>query len=333
MIKVWDLKTQQCVETHIAHTGECWSLGVHEDLAITASADSQVKIWHLNFESEAGSKLIEKGIYEKQSNQRGSSIEFVTTTDETTFFYIQNADKSIEIFRIRKEEEILKATRKREKRLKEKGLSDEEIKQNIQDGYISMIMHPFQILRSNFKVKAAAWGQATASKLDLVVTTASNTVEYYTIPYEKKEPKLPAPNRLHSVELQGHRTDVRAMDISNDSSLLATASNGTLKVWNLKTRMCLRTFDCGYALCCRFLPGGFLIVVGTRNGDLQLFDLASSTMLDNKEGAHDAAIWSLDITSDGKKLVTGSADKSVKFWKFQVEKDLIAGTVDKFALL
>lgn len=331
LIKVWDLKTQQCVETHIAHTGECWSLGVHEDLAITASADSQVKIWHLNFESEAGSKLIEKGIYEKQSNQRGSSIEFVTTTDETTFFYIQNADKSIEIFRIRKEEEILKATRKREKRLKEKGLSDEEIKQNIQDGYISMIMHPFQILRSNFKVKAAAWGQATASKLDLVVTTASNTVEYYTIPYEKREPKLPAPNRLHSVELQGHRTDVRAMDISNDSSLLATASNGTLKVWNLKTRMCLRTFDCGYALCCRFLPGGFLIVVGTRNGDLQLFDLASSTMLDNKEGAHDAAIWSLDITSDGKKLVTGSADKSVKFWKFQVEKDLIAGTVDKFA--
>lgn len=330
LIKVWDLKTQQCVETHIAHTGECWSLGVHEDLVVTASADSQLKIWHLAIENEAGSKLTEKGIYEKQSNQRGSSIEFVTAPDETTFFYIQNADKTVEIFRIRKEEEILKATRKREKRLREKGMTDDEIKKNLQDTYISMIMHPFQILRSNFKVRAAAWAQASASKLDIVLTTASNTVEYYTIPYEKRDPKS-TPNRLHSVELQGHRTDVRAMDISNDCSLLATASNGTLKVWNIKTRKCLRTFDCGYALCCRFLPGGFLIVVGTRNGELQLFDLASSIMLDNKEGAHDAAIWSLDITSDGKKLVTGSADKTVKFWKFQIEQDLITGTVDKFA--
>lgn len=329
-IKVWDLKTQQCIETHIAHTGECWALGIYDDFVVTTSGDSQVKVWQLNLENDAGSKLIEKGAFDKESKQRGSSVQFTTTMDGSTFFFIQNADKTMEVFRIRKEEEIAKASRKREKRLKDKGMTDEEIRKNIEEAYLSMIVHRFQILRSNFKIKAASWAQVSSSKLEIVVTTSNNTIDYYSIPYEKKDPKLPAPTKLHSIELQGHRTDVRAMDISNDSSLLATASNGSLKVWNLKTKKCLRTFECGYALCCKFLPGGFLIVVGTRNGELQLFDLASSTMLDNKEEAHDAAIWSLDITSDGKKLITGSADKTVKFWAFQVEEVVLPGTVDKF---
>ena len=39
-----------------------------------------------------------------------------------------------------------------------------------------------------------------------------------------------------------------------------------------------------------------------------------------------AAIWSLDITPDGKTLVTGGNDKCVKFWNFKVEQDVIPGT-------
>lgn len=329
-VKIWDLKIQQCIETHIAHTGECWALGIHDDFVVTTGADSQVKIWQLKLENDAGSKLIEKGFFEKESKQRGSVVKFITTKEDSTFFFIQNADKTLEVFRLRKEDEISKATRKREKRLKDKGMSDGEIKKNIEDAHIAMLIHRFQIVRSNFKIKAATWALVSSSKLEIVVTTSNNTIDYFSIPYQKKDPKLPAPNKLHSIDLQGHRTDVRAMDISNDSSLLATASNGSLKIWNLKTRTCLRTFDCGYALCCKFLPGGFLIVVGTRNGELQLFDLASSAMLENKEGSHDAAIWSLDITTDGKKLITGSADKTVKFWTFKIEQSPLAGTVDKF---
>lgn len=330
LIKVWDLKTQQCVETHMAHTSECWGLAIHNDLVITTSTESQIKIWNLDLDKDMGSKLIEKGIYEKQSKQRGVSVEFITTSDGVSFFYIQNADKTVEIFRVRTQEEISKALRKREKRLRDKGMADEKIQQNIKDSYVSVIMHPFQTIRSPFKIKAATWAVTTPSKLEMVVTTSNNTVEYYSIPYQKREPTRPAPNKLYTIELQGHRTDVRSIDISDDNKLLATASNGTLKIWNIKTHACIRTFECGYALTCKFLPGGTLVVVGNRGGDLQLFDLASSTLLENKEDAHDAAIWSLDLTSDGKRLVTGSADKTVKFWDFKVDQELIPGTVDKF---
>lgn len=330
LIKVWDLKVQQCVETHIAHTGECWSLGVRNDFVVTTGADSQVKIWELNLENPNGSKLIEKGIHEKQSKQRGLDVQFITSTDGVGFFYIQNADKTIEVFRIRKEDEISRALKKREKRLKDKGITDEEIEQNIKDSYVSIVMHPFHIVRSIYKIKSASWTTATSSKLELVITTSSNTIEYYSIPYEKRDPIQPSANKLHTIDLQGQRADIRAIDISDDNKLLASASNGSLKIWNIKTKSCIRTFDCGYALTCKFLPGGLLVIVGTRNGELQLFDLASSTLLENIEGAHGAAIWSLDLTSDGKRLVTGSADKTVKFWDFQLEQILVPGTTDKF---
>ena len=92
----------------------------------------------------------------------------------------------------------------------------------------------------------------------------------------------------------------------------------------------IRTFECGYALACKFLPGGALVVLGTKTGDLHLYDLASSTLLNTIEGAHSGAIWSLDMTTDGKRLVTGSADKTVCFWDFQVEQEPVPGTTDKF---
>lgn len=329
LIKIWDLKIQQCVETHIAHAGECWALGVEEDVIVTTSSDSQIKIWNLDLDANAGSKVTEKGIFEKQSKQRGVSVSFATVSDGTKFFYVQNADKTVEVVRLRKEEEISRALKKREKRFREKGMTDEEIQQNFRESYISIIMHSFQVLRSAFKIRATSWTVVTPSKLELMVTTAGNTIEYYSIPYEKREPKYPTPMRVHSVELQGHRTDVRAVDISDDGKLLATASNGLLKIWNIKTKTCLRTFECGYALTCKFLPGGVLVIVGTRSGQLQLFDLASSTILEDNEEAHDAAVWSLDITSDGRRLVTGSADKTVKFWNFIVEEKKVYGTTDK----
>ncbi|CCK71302.1 snoRNA-binding rRNA-processing protein DIP2 KNAG_0G02450 [Huiozyma naganishii CBS 8797] len=329
LIKVWDLKTNQCVETHIAHTGECWSLGIKDDVVITTSNTSQIKLWSLDLDGEVGSKLIEKGVYEKQSKQRGTSVKFIENSSGVAFFAIGNADKTIEIFRIRPQEEITRALKKREKRLKEKGMEDEDIQQNIKESFVSTMMHSFQTVRSAFKLKSFSWTFATNSKLELVATTSSNTIEYYTIAYEKREPTQPAPNRLYTIELQGLRTDIRATDISDDNMLLATASNGLLKIWNLRTKQCIRTFDCGYALTCKFLPGGLLVILGTRNGELQLFDLASSTQIENIEGAHDAAIWSLDLTSNGKRLVTGSADKTVKFWDFQLEQLPIEGTSGK----
>jgi U3 small nucleolar RNA-associated protein 12 len=77
--------------------------------------------------------------------------------------------------------------------------------------------------------------------------------------------------------------------------------------------------ECGYAICCTFLPGDRHIVVGTKSGELLLYDLSSSSLLESFP-AHTGPLWSLHVRPDGRGLVTGSADKDVKFWDFEVKQ-------------
>lgn len=59
------------------------------------------------------------------------------------------------------------------------------------------------------------------------------------------------------------------------------------------------------------------MVLGTKEGTLEMFDLPSSTIVDNVK-AHEGHLWSCQVSPDGKGLVTGSADKTVKFWSIDV---------------
>jgi U3 small nucleolar RNA-associated protein 12 len=73
------------------------------------------------------------------------------------------------------------------------------------------------------------------------------------------------------------------------------------------------------------LPGDKIVVVGTKDGDIELYDIAASTLLD-KIDAHEGAVWTMQVHPDGKSLITGSADKSIKFWNFEIVQEEIPGT-------
>lgn len=55
---------------------------------------------------------------------------------------------------------------------------------------------------------------------------ASNALEVYTIPHPTKSKEQPEATRAFSLDLQGHRTDIRAIALSSDDQLIASASNG-----------------------------------------------------------------------------------------------------------
>lgn len=350
LVKLWELRSKQCIETHLAHSGECWSLGVNtsRDMLITCGSKDQVKVWEIDFSKEDGSKIIEKGEFEKQSKARCTDILFTKAKDSTDsyeIFALQNADRTTEVFRVRSSDEIKKGLAKRTKRLKDKGFEDDEILQSLRESEISMLVTPLTTVRTIAKIKSCVWVKSSKLKLNLLIALANNSIEYHNIPLPEQIRKAQIGEvhsiKAHSIDLSGHRTDIRAMDISDDNKLLATASNGELKIWNIKTLNVLRTFvlEGGYALCCKFLPGGTLVVVGFKNGDLELYDLASSSLIDRVEKAHEnalfamstkddsgSAVWSMDLTPDGRTLVTGGNDKKVKFWNFKVNQELVAGT-------
>ena len=58
------------------------------------------------------------------------------------------------------------------------------------------------------------------------------------------------------------------------------------------------------------------VVIGTKSGEMQIFDLSSSTQVETIK-AHTATLWSMHIRPDQQALVTGGTDKDVKFWNIE----------------
>ena len=344
LIKVWDLASQHCIETHVAQSnGECWSLGLSPDQSgcITAGNDGEIKVWSINeaamieiSKEKVGAEdrkiLTARGTFYRAGKDRTIGISFHPRSDYVGF---HGSEKAVEIWRIRSETEVQKSLARKRKRRKEKGqetnAEDDSKPEDVSTAPISEVFVSHVIVRTGGKIRSFDWIRMKSSgSIQLIAATTNNQLEVYSVATANKKNKDDEDsdyNRSLAVDIPGHRTDIRSIALSSDDRMLSSASNGSLKIWNVRTQSCLRTLDCGYSLCSSFLPGDKIVVVGNKNGELEVFDIASSTLLDTIE-AHDGPVWSLHVHPDGRSMVTGSADKTAKFWNFQVVQEDIPGT-------
>jgi U3 small nucleolar RNA-associated protein 12 len=343
LIKIWDLSSQHCVETQVAQTnGECWAVAISPDGSgcISAGNDGELKAWSLNLVSRPASGLEngdqkilrERGVFYRQGKDRPLGILFHPKRD---LLAVHGSEKSIELFRIRSEPEVRRALtrkRKRKREKKEAGLEEQDLEAvedatDISAPSITDIIVPYVVVRTGGKVRSIDWaGGKSGKSVSILVSTTNNQLEIFDVVVQDRQTsETPDYTRTVSVDTPGHRSDVRCLALSSDDRMLASASHGSLKIWNTRTQTCLRTLDCGYALCGSFLPGDKIVVLGTREGTLELFDITSSTLIDTIQ-AHEKDIWALQVSPDGKSLVTGSADKTAKFWEFKVIQEEVLGT-------
>lgn len=139
---------------------------------------------------------------------------------------------------------------------------------------------------------------------------------------------------VSSLDMYGHPTVIRSISLSSDDTLACTISKNCAKIWNVGDRSCLRSLPIvlsktkgssgSYGLCSVFLPGDSHVVVGTKEGFLLIIDIASGEVVFSDK-AHEKEIWSIDIkrpsahTADAISIVTGSADRNVKFWDIETQ--------------
>ncbi|KAM3088385.1 beta transducin [Clarireedia jacksonii] len=346
------MTSQHCIETHVAQTnGECWAIGASPDGSgcITAGNDGEMRVWSIDLpglyklskqvNSAVDAKYLQsRGVLHRQGKDRALEISFHPRLD---YFAVHGSEKTVEIWRMRSEDEVKRSLARKRRRRREKlgsiaketeaEAEADEKSEDISSADISDFFVQYVIVRTGGKVRSADWIRIKGTKsIQLLVATTNNQLEVYTVATKEKSKKaksdeLPDYSRTLSVEMPGHRADIRALALSSDDRMLASASNGGLKIWNVRTRSCIRSFECGYALCCAFLPGDKIVVVGTKSGELELFDVASAAMLESIK-AHEGAVWSLQVHPDGRSVVSGSADKSAKFWNFEVFQEEIPGT-------
>jgi U3 small nucleolar RNA-associated protein 12 len=354
LLKLWDLSAQYCIETHVAQSnGECWALGLSPDQSgcITAGNDGELKAWTIDpgallkavretSVKSPGNVLKDRGSFYRHGKDRTTSVSF---HPRKNYIAIHGSEKAIELWRIRSGSEIQKSLLRKRKRKREKvaDVTGEDKENAPADGQgenaidtssvlITEVFVPYLIVRTGGKVRTMDWaGGKSGKSVSLLAATSNNQVEVYRVSVadknKLKSDEPPDYSRNFSVDMPGHRSDIRCLALSSDDRMLASASHGSLKIWNVRTQNCIRTLDCGYALCGAFLPGDKIVVLGTKEGTLEIFDIASSTLLETLP-AHDRDTWSLQVHPDGKSLVTGSADRSAKFWDFRVVQEEILGT-------
>lgn len=175
------------------------------------------------------------------SSHRVSQISF---HPHKPYLAVQSHDKSVELFRIRTEEEVKKKQARRRKRAKEKEQEKKEkgktqleaadalmdIEPEEKDVELVDLFQPYLIVRASGKVRSFAFGDEDAGgKRDpqVFVALSNNALEVYSIPPPTKSKDAPPEaSRVFSVDIPGHRTDVRTLCLSSDDALLASASNG-----------------------------------------------------------------------------------------------------------
>lgn len=186
---------------------------------------------------------------------------------------LQTSDRATTILRLRTEEEVAAKRARRKKRDKEKaktkgkaGAEGEDAEVN-GDGDVDEPVKweervvEWCVLRANAKVRSFAISPEDVGSgkggISILIALANNSIKVYSTPSPvgKKTKEAIEPAELHTIDLPGHRHDIRSLSVSSDDQVVCSAANGSVKIWNLRTGACLRTIEGGYAVCSTFLPG------------------------------------------------------------------------------
>uniref|UniRef100_A0A8C7R8B0 WD repeat-containing protein 3 n=1 Tax=Oncorhynchus mykiss TaxID=8022 RepID=A0A8C7R8B0_ONCMY len=354
-VKWWDLDTQHCFKTMLGHRSEVWGMALlnQESRLITGSADSELRAWDINYLQEgreAGEPKEKKGkslldddddeeeeVVDESPEERilsckkaGSLLReardrvvSMTTDAKAKVLACHGSDTVLEVFSVLPEDEVERVMAKKLKRAKKKAryVAHSRDHTDAPEPVVERKLANEIVRLTNIKASAnIRWVDClmcAGGELKVAMLLQNNTVETYSLKTSDKNPTGIKTSRL---TLGGHRTDARTLAFSSDNIAVLSASGDTVKVWNRSTLQVIRTMACDYALCSLFVPGDRQIILGTKSGKIQIFDLASGTLLETVD-AHNGALWSLCLSPDQRGIVTGGADKTVKFWEFELIKD------------
>ena len=132
--------------------------------------------------------------------------------------------------------------------------------------------------------------------------------------------------------LTGHSGSIYALCLSQDGQILVSGGRDkTLKVWNLYAASnqnlisptsrvigdgLLHTLT-GHSEsinCLAMSPDGQMLVSGSEDNTIKLWDLQAGELLSTLEG-HEAGVKSVAMSPDGQMLASGGADRTIKLWR------------------
>ncbi|PFH38574.1 WD domain, G-beta repeat-containing protein [Besnoitia besnoiti] len=184
--------------------------------------------------------------------------------------------------------------------------------------------------------KAKAQTRGTEKQIEVVLGLADNAFEVWRVDVQcladrlaQKESETGGSKQdtdaffkqLSRVSVAGHRGTLRQLAVSHDSSYLLSIADEGFKVWTTHSRQCVKSVIVDLPLCGFFVAGNDHVVVGTKGGDLLLYDVGACAVRQHLAQAHGGAVNALAEHPKHTGFASISADKSVKLFVFHLASD------------
>ena len=309
LLKVWDLATQHCVETCVVHHAEITSMAVSLDgqYIFTAGADKALRLFA--FDEEAVAKAIDanssgnispvltlKETITRVNSERAISLEF---DPKGRYLACLGSDRALEIWKFKISTEPVEEGKKPRSSLKQ-------------------VRHTRLASKTSSVVFNPSWKISSQDSIKLLVAFNDNQLCELQIGLDSSSEV----QTVRSIEAVGHRTEPKVVALSPSATLVASAAKDIIKVWNPLSGAMLRTVEVSAGVTFIIFLEESALVAGDEEGQLHLVDLTSGGVIDSSK-AHDGAIRCATLRPDRKGMITGGADKMVKFWEFKSAKNAI----------
>ena len=117
---------------------------------------------------------------------------------------------------------------------------------------------------------------------------------------------------MREVAAPGNRSDVRALALSDNDSLLLSTGNGGAKLWNALTGAHLNDVATGYGLTALFAPGGRYALVGCKDGHIDIIDIGMAAVVEHV-AAHSGQVRTATLLARCRCCQASAADNRNAF--------------------
>jgi U3 small nucleolar RNA-associated protein 12 len=124
-------------------------------------------------------------------------------------------------------------------------------------------------------------------------------------------------NRVIRRNFKNHKSEIREiLWFANDSFVLSLCSaSKDIHSWNVDSQKCVKIVKVfSYGLCLDFFDLTS-VLMGTKNGNIEIYDIFSGNLIWKKINAHNGPIWTIEFSKNSQFLCSGGYDGILRIWE------------------